>query len=195
VHRFRRGARFLVRRAGFAETRSGAQSWFQKSEPFDAEIRRRFLVTWERTARGELGSWANDPLASLALSDARQFRAICSAARRARSRAIPWRLAAGGNDGAGFDRLFQPSSARLSICPFAHAEDLAAQRALSPCFQCSTRSTSKRQRHYEIVARFGRFPHRNAALRPRIQPPRRSSSQTAGILVLVGNAVGITTSD
>ncbi|HZF71991.1 MAG TPA: DUF924 family protein, partial [Gemmatimonadaceae bacterium] len=41
--------------------------WFQKSEPFDAEVRRRFLATWERVARGELGTWRTTPLASLAL--------------------------------------------------------------------------------------------------------------------------------
>ncbi|HYU69057.1 MAG TPA: DUF924 family protein, partial [Burkholderiales bacterium] len=41
--------------------------WFRKSEPFDAEIRRRFLATWERAARGELERWQATPLASLAL--------------------------------------------------------------------------------------------------------------------------------
>src|SRR5256885_9803218 len=41
--------------------------WFQKSESFDAEIRSRFLATWERAARGELERWQTTPLASLAL--------------------------------------------------------------------------------------------------------------------------------
>src|SRR5205814_1043612 len=74
--------------------------WFQKSEPFDAEVRRRFLATWERVARGELGTWRTTPLASLALV--------------------------------------------VRLDP----EDVRSAR-----------------RHYEIIARFGRFPHRNAALR------------------------------
>ena len=43
------------------------KSWFEKSEAFDAEIRRRFLAAWERAARGELGPWQTTPLASLAL--------------------------------------------------------------------------------------------------------------------------------
>ena len=46
-----------------------------------------------------------------------------------------------------------------------HAEDLAAQRrslALSHALDPEDMQYAKR--HYEIIARFGRFPHRNAAL-------------------------------
>src|SRR5258708_35346640 len=43
------------------------KAWFEKSEIFDAEIRRRFLATWEFAERGELERWRETPLPSLAL--------------------------------------------------------------------------------------------------------------------------------
>ena len=52
---------------GSPERGRSRKVWFQKSDAFDAEIGRRFLPVWERAARGELQSWGETPLASLAL--------------------------------------------------------------------------------------------------------------------------------
>ncbi len=115
--------------------------WFQNSEPFDAEIRRRFLATWERARnmfRGTARAFATD---SLALAAARE-----TIARE-------------------FDRLLSPVERSFVYLPFAHAEDLAAQRRSLVLFHASEReNVESARRHYEIIARFGRFPHRNAVL-------------------------------
>src|SRR5437660_7216860 len=84
--------------------------WFQKSEAFDAEIRRRFLAAWERAARGELGPWQTTPLASLALVvpldqlPRNMFRgsALASASHSLALAAARSLIA------AGFDRLLSP---------------------------------------------------------------------------------------
>jgi len=144
------------------------KSWFQKSEPFDAEIRRRFLVTWERTARGELGSWQTTPLASLALVvTLDQFpRNMFRGTARAFASDSLALAAARKTMARGFDRLLSSVERAFVYLPFAHAEDLAAQRRSLALFQgLDPGHVEAARRHYEIVARFGRFPHRNAALR------------------------------
>ena len=64
-----------------------------------------------------------------------------------------------------FDLLLSPAERGFAYLPFEHAEDLAAQRrslALSQALDAEHIGYARR--HYEIVARFGRFPHRNALL-------------------------------
>jgi len=143
------------------------KSWFQKSEAFDAEIRRRFLATWERAACGKLERWQATPLASLALVvtldqfPRNMFRGT------ARAFASDFRaLAAARNMIAlEFDRLLSPVERSFVYLPFVHAEDLAAQRrSLALFHELDPEDMRNAKRHYEIIARFGRFPHRNAIL-------------------------------
>ena len=142
--------------------------WFQKSEPFDAEVRRRFLATWERVARGELGTWRTTPLASLALVvtlDQFPRNMFRGTARCFASDSLALAVAR-GTIARGFDRLLSPVERAFVYLPFAHAEDLAAQRRSVGLFDgLDPEDVRSARRHYEIIARFGRFPHRNAALR------------------------------
>ncbi len=50
--------------------------------------------------------------------------------------------------------------------PRMHSEDLAVQEAALPLFDQFTdsRTVDVASRHRHVIARFGRFPHRNAAL-------------------------------
>jgi uncharacterized protein (DUF924 family) len=65
----------------------------------------------------------------------------------------------------GFDRLLSPVERPFVYLPFVHAEDLAAQRRSLALFQgLDPEDARSAKRHYEIIARFGRFPHRNAIL-------------------------------
>jgi len=143
------------------------KAWFQKSEPFDAEIRRRFLTTWERAARGELERWQATPLASLALVVALdQFpRNMFRGTARAFSSDSLALAATRGTIARGFDRLLSPVECSFVYLPFEHAEDIAAQRRSLALFHAlDAEDMQYAKRHYEIIARFGRFPHRNAAL-------------------------------
>ena len=143
------------------------KAWFRKSEIFDAEIRRRFLATWERAARGELERWQETPLASLALVVVLdQFpRNMFRGTARAFSSDPPALAAARSMIERGFDRLLAPVERQFAYLPFEHAEDLAAQRHALALFQALDRDLlDYARRHYEIIARFGRFPHRNAVL-------------------------------
>jgi uncharacterized protein (DUF924 family) len=143
------------------------KAWFRKSVPFDAEIRRRFLITWERAARGELERWQATPLASLALVvtlDQFPRNMFRGTARAFASDSLA--LAAARNMIAlEFDRLLSPVERWFAYLPFEHAEDLAAQRRSLALFHALDPEDMRyAKRHYEIIARFGRFPHRNAIL-------------------------------
>jgi uncharacterized protein (DUF924 family) len=141
--------------------------WFQKSEPFDAEIRRRFLATWERAASGELEPWQATPLASLGIVvTLDQFpRNMFRGTARAFATDSLALAAARETIAREFDRLLSPVERSFVYLPFAHAEDLAAQRRSLVLFHASDReNVESARRHYEIIARFGRFPHRNTVL-------------------------------
>lgn len=146
--------------------------WFEKGVAFDAEVRSRFLGVYERAAAGELSHWERTPLAALALAvvvdqfprnmfrgQARAFAADPFALRVARNVAD-----------RGFDILLRPVERWFVYLPFEHAEDLAAQRRSVALFgglagdPDSPGTIDYAHRHYGIIARFGRFPHRNAIL-------------------------------
>lgn len=152
---------------GSRERGRSRKAWFQKSEAFDADVRRRFLATWEQAARGELDRWQETPLASLALVVVLdQFpRNMFRGTARAFSSDSHALAAARGAIARGFDLLLSPIERWFIYMPFEHAEDLAAQRRSLALFEALDPADMKyAKRHYEIIARFGRFPHRNAIL-------------------------------
>ena len=160
------------------------KAWFQKSEPFDSEIRRRFLATWEQAARGELERWLATPLASLALVIVLdQFpRNMFRGTARAFSSDSPALAAARSMIEREFDRLLSPAERTFAYLPFVHAEDLAAQRRSLALFQALDSGYADAMRHYDVIARFGRFPHRNAML------GRESTAEEIEFLRLPGSS-------
>ncbi len=149
------------------ERGSPRKVWFQKSEPFDAEIRSRFLGTWQLAASGELERWQATPLACLALIVVRdQFpRNMFRGTARAFSSDPAALSAAESLVERGFDRPLLPVERVFAYLPFEHAENLAAQhRSLALFETLDSGYLESARRHHEIIARFGRFPHRNAVL-------------------------------
>jgi uncharacterized protein (DUF924 family) len=146
--------------------------WFEKNAAFDAEIRARFLALHEAAAAGALDAWKEtraDCLALIVLLDqlprnmfrgtprafATDARAL-GAARYAVER--------------GYDRTMAPCERMFVYLPFEHSESLDDQdescRLNKPLAAFPETHDVYRyaERHREIIARFGRFPHRNAAL-------------------------------
>jgi uncharacterized protein (DUF924 family)/uncharacterized protein YbjT (DUF2867 family) len=155
-----------------------AQRWFTRSEATDAEIRSRFFDTWQAAANGRLAFWDRDARGRLALILALdQFsRNLFRHDPRAFSQ-DPQALAL-AVDGIrlGHDQQVPPAWRAFCYLPFEHAEDLGAQAravrlfdallAAAPADQ-SQRAAMQRDyavRHREVIAEFGRFPHRNMAL-------------------------------
>ena len=131
---------------------AGPEKWFSKDEAFDQICRDRFLPTYEAAARGDLNEWELNPegaLAVILLLD--QFPRNMFRGKRAIER--------------GFDTQLEPDFRRFFYLPFMHSESLADQERSVTLNEALGEDSSKWARHHhEIVARFGRFPHRNVIL-------------------------------
>ncbi|HLU77850.1 MAG TPA: DUF924 family protein [Burkholderiales bacterium] len=146
--------------------------WFRKSDAFDETIRERFESTYEAAARGELVHWQDVPESALALVIVLdQFpRNMYRGTPRAFA-ADPLALSVARHIVAqGWDRSMKPVERLFVYLPYEHAEDMAMQRESVRLFETlrddpqSVGGIDYAWRHYEIIERFGRFPHRNAIL-------------------------------
>ncbi len=158
---------------GSPERGTRRREWFKKCSVFDENVRRRFLPLYEAAAAGDLPDWDADPHSLLALIivldqfPRNMFRngpgafATDSTALAAAVKMVDrgWDLQL-----AAVERLFV-------YLPFEHAEDLAMQRRAVQLFRqlagddpaCAD-LLDWAQKHHDVIARFGRFPHRNEIL-------------------------------
>jgi uncharacterized protein (DUF924 family) len=152
--------------------------WFEKNDAFDAQIRSRFGALHQHAADGELDSWTLEPESWLALlivldqfsrnlyrEDARAYAADA----KARNLVLPG-LARGD------DVRLSPLQRVFAYIPLEHAEDLALQNRAVDLFMQLSKDVSEGERsaylnyldyacrHRDVIARFGRFPHRNQVL-------------------------------
>ena len=152
--------------------------WFRGTPEYDAMLRNLFLADWEKAKAGELVGWGDTPLGALALlvlldqiprnifrNTARAYDTD-SAARVAADRALA----------RGFDKAVPTAWSLFFYMPFHHSEDVDDQRramALTAQLRASRKhepdedggGNRRYGRSYlDIIAQFGRFPHRNAIL-------------------------------
>ena len=146
---------------------AGPKKWFEKDLAFDDEIRRRFLESPRSGGSGKLTAWegsAEGALALLILLDQfprNMFRGQARAfATDPLARAVTSRAILNGFDGA------YPDMRGFFYLPFEHSEDLADQERGLTLYKATGDDDGLKwaEIHADIIRRFGRFPHRNAAL-------------------------------
>ncbi|WP_274629601.1 DUF924 family protein [Arvimicrobium flavum] len=161
----------------------GLEGWFKKSDAFDAEFRERFLDLHFSAARRELDGWSEHADGSFALMvlldqfPRNSFRgsghmyATDPLARYFARKAIA----------AGHDKDIDASARVFFYLPFSHSEDIEDQksavelnRGIDPEF------LKHAVQHRDIVARFGRFPHRNAILGRETTPDEQAFLEAGG---------------
>ncbi|HUA80367.1 MAG TPA: DUF924 family protein [Dyella sp.] len=154
------------------------ENWFATNRDFDAAIRDRFAPTLQLAIEGKLNDWAGDPqgwLALLIVLD--QFpRNLYRRDPRAWAQDLPAQQLALWGIEEGFDRRLSPTERVFAYMPLEHAEDIRLQRRCVALLQtlCDELPVQERhrytdfldyaRRHETVIARFGRFPHRNAVL-------------------------------
>jgi uncharacterized protein (DUF924 family) len=147
---------------------AGPERWFTGDDAFDAEIRSRFLSTFEAAAAGHLGAWEDGPEGALALVIVLdQFpRNMFRGSARAYAADALARAAAERALARGFDCEVPLLERRFFYLPFMHSERLADQeRCIELCRAADDREgLDYAELHAGIIRRFGRFPHRNRAL-------------------------------
>ena len=149
-------------------TEAGPKAWFKKSEVFDAAIRERFQALHFAASRGELDDWgetAEGALALLLLLD--QFpRNLFRGSPHAFATDALARKAARAAIERGFDTEVEPQLRQFFYLPFEHSEHIEDQDfSVALCAASGDADLEKWAKlHRDIIARFGRFPHRNACL-------------------------------
>lgn len=147
---------------------AGPDRWFNKDEDFDQACRDRFLLTYEAAARGDLNDWELTPggaLAVVLLLD--QFpRNMFRGTRRVYATDHAALMAADRAVERGRDREVAPELRRFFYLPFMHSEALHHQdRSVTLNEGLGDPEVLKWAGHHrDIIARFGRFPHRNDLL-------------------------------
>ena len=151
-------------------TRAGRKAWFAKDDAFDAAIRERFEAAHHAAARGQLDDWtrnAEGALALLLLLDQFPRNLWRGSAHAYATDGLARRIA---NDAIanGHDMATALELRMFFYLPFEHSEYLADQDRsvrLGEALQSAGGEKSEwARKHREIIARFGRFPHRNEAM-------------------------------
>jgi uncharacterized protein (DUF924 family) len=144
--------------------------WFEASPDFDELVRQRLINLYASAAEGCLDDWKDEPNGALALCIL--FDQVPRNIFRGSPQAFatdPQALSVARHIlTLGFDQSYPTDDHRvLCYLPFEHSEDIEHQRLAVQLLSEKTAdnlSTDYAQRHLEIIARFGRFPHRNAVL-------------------------------
>lgn len=162
-----------------AERQAAPARWFSPDPAFDALLRERYAGLLPRAAGGAFAAWESTPQGALALvllldqvprncfrEDSRAF-AYDGSAREVCKRALA----------QGLDGLLLPAERLFLYMPLMHSEQLddhaealrryehlAALTRDTPDGAMVANSLDFERKHAALIARFGRYPHRNAVL-------------------------------
>jgi uncharacterized protein (DUF924 family) len=144
------------------------EDWYRKNAAIDAEIAARFGATYDALKMGVPPDWIAEPKAMLAAilvldqfprnmfrDDPRAFATDREALALAK-RAI----------GEGLDMRLPPEQRAFVYLPFQHSESRDDQTRSIELFTAlgAPLNLDFALRHQAVIARFGRFPHRNRVL-------------------------------
>jgi uncharacterized protein (DUF924 family) len=147
---------------------SSKAHWFEPSAAFDQAVAARLGDLHRRAAGGDLEAWQSSGEGCLALcilldqAPRQLFRGQPRAfATDARALAVAQRALI-----EGFDRQLPVDQRLFLYLPLMHSERVADQEQCVALFETEELRDKlcHAVEHAEIIRRFGRFPHRNAAL-------------------------------
>ena len=182
--------------ADAAETAAARQGlWFGKRDSQDQQARQCFGSQVEQALDGGLADWAEQPEGWLALILLLDQLPRMLFRDQPRAYAGDSRALALVRDGIarGLDAQLTPIRRVFVEIVFEHAEDLATQELAVQRYTALRDAVSPAERelfdgfldyavrHHAVIARFGRFPHRNAIL------GRASSVEEAAFLTEPGS--------
>ncbi len=144
--------------------------WFQQNEQFDSLVRDRFQMTWNMAREGLCDSWNRDADGCLALCiildqfPRNMFRGRPEAFSTDKKALLIAKYAVS----KGFDQVLPPVRRRFIYLTYEHSELLSDQKKAVELFSKMKKDDPMgyeyAQRHFRVIEKFGRFPHRNAVL-------------------------------
>ncbi|MBA3811781.1 MAG: DUF924 family protein [Caulobacteraceae bacterium] len=167
---------------------AGRKAWFVKTAAFDSAIREAFETDHFAAARGERDDWtgtADGSLALLLLLD-QVPRNLWRGTAHAFATDPLARNVARAAVGRGHDRAATAALRQFFYLPFEHSEDVADQALGVELCEALDRETGDSdwlkwaRLHSDIIARFGRFPHRNRCLGRETSPDEQAFLDQGG---------------
>jgi uncharacterized protein (DUF924 family) len=142
--------------------------WFAPDEAVDHQIRELFLRLWSEKQALPAEKFLIDPLTALAaviLFDQFPRNMFRGHADQFATDTLALAVARGAVE-RGFDEELRPEERAFLYLPFEHSESLDDQRHSLLLFTAlgDPLYLDYARKHFEIIERFGRFPHRNAML-------------------------------
>jgi uncharacterized protein (DUF924 family) len=144
------------------------QQWWEADAGLDRQISERFLELWSDKRQLPASSFLDDPLSALAgaiLFDQFPRNMFRGHADQFSTDLMALQIAAGAVD-RDFDQQLEPRERGFLYMPFQHSEVLADQQRSVQLFTGlgDDQLLGFAHRHHDVIARFGRFPHRNPIL-------------------------------
>lgn len=144
------------------------EQWWKADEELDSRIRETFHDLWSDKRQLPAASFLGDALTALAgviLFDQFPRNMFRGHADQFSTDSLALAIASGAVD-QGLDDQLEPVERGFLYMPFEHSEDIAEQnRSLLLFTQLGDRRLlDYAKKHQSIIARFGRFPHRNVML-------------------------------
>lgn len=144
------------------------RDWFGSSGPVDAALARRFAPEWAALRGQRADTFLDSPhgaLAAVLLFDQVPRNTHRNSPLAFASDPLARAIAKGALD-RGWDAVLGPAERQFLAMPLMHSEAIADQRrALAYYARLGPRYGWPFARaHHRMIARFGRFPHRNAVL-------------------------------
>ena len=150
--------------------------WFGLSEPqwwngtpeLDHQIKQGFLKLWAEKRQLPVDAFLDDPLTALAgviLFDQFPRNMFRGHAEQFATDELALAIAKGAVE-RKLDEQLQPNERSFLYMPFEHSENLQNQNR-AVLLQSETANPDfidAAKKHRDVIARFGRFPHRNAIL-------------------------------
>lgn len=146
-----------------------AERWFEPDPAFDDSVRKQLLGLHEHAAKGVYDVWMQTPRGCVALCillDQVPRNVFRGTARAFATDAKALAVTRHALD-HGFDSELSQRECVFLYLPLEHSEDLTDQEAscaLTAMLDEDREWHDYAVRHRDIIARFGRFPHRNAVL-------------------------------
>jgi uncharacterized protein (DUF924 family) len=148
----------------------GEAGWYAGGDDLDGEISAIFGQIWDAAHAGHLEHWAEGAAGTLA------YLIVCDQFSRNIHRGSPLAFALDGRArqaarralDMGWDMDAPQPERQFFYMPFEHSEDMADQdlavQLMDSRMDAHPDMALHARAHREIIARFGRFPFRNAAL-------------------------------
>ena len=146
----------------------GWEQWWKADSAFDQEIKDRFGILWARQSRRQVGDFVADAdtaLAAVILFDQFPRNMFRGHADQFSTDHLALAIAREAIE-RGYDDGMSMVERGFLYMPFQHSEKLQDQVRSLLLFTAlgDEEMLLYARKHHEVIERFGRFPHRNAAL-------------------------------